>query len=619
MLEAQLLEPGNRSLLTDLLQPPRGYTLNQAVGTTFTIDLASALTVPLSFTSRTMNLQDNVSIIAALTNYTERITIFAQAGGMTAGVKTDLVALLERVVHPVQPDAGIFHPKVWVLEYVSGDQYSYRFLCLSRNLTEDRSWDLCVRLDGVPAAPSIRGECSEQNQPIVDFLKYLPSITVGTMDAKRSRNVEELAERLSNVTWELPQGVSELAFHFLNGSSPPFPEVPVGEALVISPFVTQGGLETIRNGVANSTHLVSRASTIDQLPNSAFDRRLSTYIFDDVLDEASATEVLSHAASALGSQNSSAEREAPAGLTGLHAKAIFMQERRNHSRAIAFIGSANITDAGLRRNAEMLVELRGHVNDLGPRRVREQLRNILEEYPSQGGQEETPLERSRRGLESSLRQLASGIFHLRVSGTGPYRGHVWASEDVTRLVEEFATEGVTVQWQLYSRPSSPEQRFGISEKEAMVIEDLDLTEITPYLHLSATQSVGTHKVVASTLVRAELHDDLQNRHNAVLASRIGTGDAFMKLLALLLDPDGVAFEIGSDVADSGGGNWSSARSLRGLFEPLMRSLARGDDGLETIHKILTEMRASTKGDLDFPDGFEELWNNVWRARNGSRK
>ena len=44
-----MLAPDNRTLLLDVLRPPAGHTLDRAIGTTFTLDLSTALIVPLAF------------------------------------------------------------------------------------------------------------------------------------------------------------------------------------------------------------------------------------------------------------------------------------------------------------------------------------------------------------------------------------------------------------------------------------------------------------------------------------------------------------------------------------------------------------------------------------------
>uniref|UniRef100_UPI00047A8284 hypothetical protein n=1 Tax=Arthrobacter sp. H14 TaxID=1312959 RepID=UPI00047A8284 len=44
-----MLDANEREALTQQLRPPAGFRLAHAVGTTFTLDMTSALSVPLSF------------------------------------------------------------------------------------------------------------------------------------------------------------------------------------------------------------------------------------------------------------------------------------------------------------------------------------------------------------------------------------------------------------------------------------------------------------------------------------------------------------------------------------------------------------------------------------------
>ena len=159
-----MLEPQTRAALSELLSPPAGFELARAVGTTFTLDLETALSVPLSFASHRISAADgNLGIFDAIRRASDRVDIFPQAGALSMGTRTDLVAFLEPIVHPGAV-SGLFHPKVWFLEYASGDERAYRFLCSSRNLTADRSWDAVVRLDGAIAAePS--GDCLLYTSP----------------------------------------------------------------------------------------------------------------------------------------------------------------------------------------------------------------------------------------------------------------------------------------------------------------------------------------------------------------------------------------------------------------------------------------------------------------------
>ena len=45
-----MLDPYDRRHLLEILRPPDGYTLDFAIGTTFSLDLLALMTAPLGFT-----------------------------------------------------------------------------------------------------------------------------------------------------------------------------------------------------------------------------------------------------------------------------------------------------------------------------------------------------------------------------------------------------------------------------------------------------------------------------------------------------------------------------------------------------------------------------------------
>jgi hypothetical protein len=204
-----VLEPQSRAALTEQLKPPPGFELSHAVGTTFTLDLATALAVPLSFASQRLSTDDTLGVLDAIRRAADRVDVFAQAGEISMGVRSDLVAFLEPMIHPVAPRRGLFHPKVWFLEYCAGDLTSYRFLCASRNLTGDRSWDVVVRLDGVPASAGSKRDAEPINAPLVRLLRDLASWGVHPLSAERSSRILALAGRWRTVAWELPSAAVE--------------------------------------------------------------------------------------------------------------------------------------------------------------------------------------------------------------------------------------------------------------------------------------------------------------------------------------------------------------------------------------------------------------------------
>ncbi|RJN32957.1 phospholipase D family protein [Nesterenkonia natronophila] len=593
-----MLDPNNRSLLTDMLQPPRGYVLSQAVGTTFTLDLASALTVPLSFASRIAPEQDDVGIIASLAQFSDRINIFTQAGEIRSGVRSDLVALLEEVVHPVHPPRGIFHPKVWFLQYRAGNRAAYRFLCLSRNLTEDRSWDLSIRLDGSPAPEEQQTHWAEVNTPLVEMLELLPELAVNPIGESRRASIAALAEDLSAVQWEHPEGVSDLRFHLLNGSAAggstgqDMLRWPAKDALVISPFVSRQGLQAVQANVAERVTLVSRPLTIDQLPPECLDDNLAQYVLDDLLAEV--------------------DDGGPEALSGLHAKAVFMRHRRRWSQARALIGSANITGGGLQTNIELMVEFAGLARDFGPEAVIGTLQPLLEPYESAGGEDESEADAARQALEAHIRTLAAGRFHARVIATEPFGIRVWCEPETQELVEQMQRIGVSVSWALLSNSGGP-QRLSAGESNASEISGLQLSDISPFLQIVASQRVQDQRIRVTTIVQAELHNDIAGRRDAMLARGIGDGETFLKLLLLLLGSAGSEWALGR-ATGAATGDWSSSLSTSGLLESLLGSLARGGDDLDVAHRVFSELQEYAGDELDLPEGFTELWNNVWHVR-----
>jgi len=147
-----VLAPDSRAVLLDQLRPPVDYALEHAVGTTFTLDLGSALIPPLAFAAGALATTKNpMAILASIRQASERIDLFCQAGCIVVPQQaSDLMAFLEPMVHAVRPPRPgyLFHPKVWFLKYRNENDVKFRLLIQSRNLTPDACWDAVVSIDG---------------------------------------------------------------------------------------------------------------------------------------------------------------------------------------------------------------------------------------------------------------------------------------------------------------------------------------------------------------------------------------------------------------------------------------------------------------------------------------
>ena len=196
-----MLPPNQRELYLSALRPPPGFQLDRAIATTYSLDLITLLSLPLSFALLDITndegklIRNPVALLHALRTYADRLTIFCHAGGIAVPAQRHpLYAHLEDAIIPVRKAGGAFHPKIWVLRFTSaGEPVHYRFLCLSRNITGDPSWDTLLTLDGEVAD---RQRAFAKNHPLADFLHALPNLAGDPVGERHRREPPRVCRRL---------------------------------------------------------------------------------------------------------------------------------------------------------------------------------------------------------------------------------------------------------------------------------------------------------------------------------------------------------------------------------------------------------------------------------------
>lgn len=106
----------------ELLQPPAGYRLRAAIGTTFglSIEALTAALLAMGNADGESLASEPVAAVLGVTKMRNRVRVLvhpATISGQTAPGTRRFVALLDRMIVEVQPKAGLFHPKVWVLRF----------------------------------------------------------------------------------------------------------------------------------------------------------------------------------------------------------------------------------------------------------------------------------------------------------------------------------------------------------------------------------------------------------------------------------------------------------------------------------------------------------------------
>lgn len=600
-----MLEPDGRAALTEQLRPPIGFQLSHAVATTFTLDLTTALSVPLSFAAhRARDSNDPIAILDALRRATDKVDVFAQAGQIFEPRKhSDLFALLESMIHSVQaPRKGmLFHPKVWLLEYTSGSERCYRMLCASRNLTNDQSWDLVVRLDGEPTTIP-----RQQNEPLSALLRALPKMCVQRPAPHRVARIAQLADAIATVSWELPSDVREIRFHPYG--IPRFQPEPLDTLFdgirhaIISPFLSEDGVRRILPLQSRDITVLSRREQLDRLTVETLGR-INALILDDAANDDNADT----------DPSTPTQRSEP--LIGLHAKA-YVLDRRSGSHL--FIGSANATEAAFGGNVELLVEFEGPQPKLGVAALLGEnapLRALTIPFEPMGGESPSDDETADHALESTLRELAARHYYAQVLQVDDDSGNIApGSEYRMRLRADgplTVPEGVTARATLLTRPASSAPVPG----EAVYFEQLALTDITAFIIIRVSDA---RDVTRAAVVPAVLDGDIPGRQDAVIAKQLSDRAAFMRLLALLLAIDGESGVDGFNPAGAVARGWAEEGS--GLFETLVRAIGVEHGGLADVRRIIGHVKAAEArrppgSPPVLPDGFDELWDVVWAAYN----
>ncbi len=624
-----MLEPDDRHSLLDALRPPAGFALDRAVGTTFSLDLDTLLTAPVAFALLEADASEDglgspTTILEAIRRNAGLIDVFCQAGQIPLPAEyRPLVAYIEDVVHEVTVPAKhrVFHPKVWAIRFTSsGGERCYRLLCLSRNLTFDRSWDTVLALDGTPTRRS-RARTS-QNRPLSKFVSSLPRLAVRPLEKQRAEAVRELADELLAVDFELPSGFSGLRFWPLGiRGLPSWPFAEEGwthsRLLVVSPFLSPRLLGRLHAPGARDV-LVSRSETLDAL---------------EAADVAQFEEVLALSPAASGSDEGATDQLGPEDeelaerpeypLSGLHAK-LFVSEF--HHSARLWTGSANATNAAFSGNVEFLVELQGPRTGCGVDAILEgqtkgaKLRDLLETYqPADAPPPDSEQQRLERRLDDVRREIAALGFEATVALE---EGDEESYSVLVRVIASGASvelRGVRARLWPITLGGEAGKPFAAVLTKGVRFSPVSFPALTAFFGIELeAESRGTRAslrfVVGAALVGAPA-----NRHDRLLTSILrDKGDVLRYLRMLLADEQIVSATGTAGGTDAGSSDgWVTWGGLP-VLELMVRALARDPERLDHVARLIESLSASEEGRALIPDGLESVWEPIWAARERSR-
>jgi len=614
-----MLQPNDRHHLLATLQPPPGYDLDAGLGTSFTLDLLSLLTLPVGFTVRAWQDDaehaqlDPLALLEALRRYADKLTIFCQAGRIAVPRNVErLYGYLEHSVVEVKaPHAqGVFHPKVWVLRFIGKDKdqpVRYRVLCATRNLTADRSWDTLLALDGELIDREL---AFSANHPLADFIAALPNLALRPLPTDRRKKIDRIQDELRRVRFELPEGIEELRFWPLGIEG--YRRWPldgrIDRLLVLAPFVDQTFLHWF-DEVGQYNVLISRLDSLSALPPTALRNFKEVYSLssdaqpEDAVDETVALDTVQ--------------------LEGLHAKLFLIEDGK---KARLFTGSANATQAAFERNVEFVVELVGTKGNCGigallqPGNKKDIIgfADLLQKFKPGEAQ---PPDAAQQKADTLLNQV---------------RAHL-AAADLRAVVSDIPDDArYQLTLHLPARSTLPAWPDGISvrcwpitlsESWACPIESASLDEVefkpvsfealTAFFAFDVTLAAQPQPFSTRFVLNLPLDNAPANRDERLLRLLLGNRQQVLRFLFYLLADDQrevsdlvevlPGSEGGPKTGDAG---WSLPADL---FETMVRALHRQPDRLVQVNRLVQDLRRSPESQELLPADFDAIWAPIWQA------
>ena len=634
-----MLNGYDRLLLAQAIVPPTGYALDEALGTTYSLDLLALVAVSLAASGVDAEMLekpepgDALVLLEAVRRNIRRFTICCQAGAIHVPREfKDVFLWLEPCVVEVSSphENGVFHPKLWLLRFVADSgAVRYRVLCLTRNLTFDRSWDTVLCLEG--DLPN-RTNAYSRNRPLADFVSALAKgeLKPKNLGIQNKDRIDRIADEILKVDFETPEGFSEFKFWPIGiqkhqyrvedlfrahagSSKTPFADfnqsahLPGREFFVVSPFVTNGFVQALIDNEVDS-HLVSRADTLNNLDQGTL----------ETLAPPEAERIW---------QLADHEGDAATPLSGLHAKLFLADDGWN---AHIWTGSANATDAAFGRNIEFLVQLKAQKSRHGigclmaPGRPKQRggFRDLLSGYlpdPENPAVVDEEQQAKQRQLDYMTKDLASG-HHISAtvatSADGQYQ-----------LAVRIALGGiVAIKGQrpdIRVRPISLSDAFsqrGTQLQDGfmeVVFAELSLNQLTEFVVIDVELPGTELKSSAVTRISIRGMPERKVREDSALLSQLRTSDDLVRYLALLLADDSasLAYAIREQRRRSRKAKHQVGASPVAIFETLLRGLAGNPQMLDELEGLFDQQTA-IEGAADFlkSEAFLQIWKPFCQAR-----
>lgn len=572
--------------------PPEGYVLEKAVGTTYSLNLealtAISIVLGLKEEADSELLHNPLSMLNALQKVSGKLLVFCEAGQIKNSVHSSaLMLLVEKMVIPVAlpkkrgaSSFPSFHPKTWVFQYKNPEGLrKYRLAILSRNLTFDRSWDVCFCMDSNGTVQN-----AEKTAPLTNFLEFLvDKISGDIQDARQKRRfMRSLINEMEGVSFStdskefgedfdiLPLGIGKKAWRM--EKDPLFctdrwnAQNFFHDLVVFSPFLSGNLIGEWNRPEHNRYHnnrpdtkrtLITRRSELEKLTKEQTSNFQIYVLKDDIVD---GEEVISD-------EQENKQRQ------DIHAK-IYL--RRIYSHTDLYMGSMNATNAAIYSNVEMMIRLGTQNRYLnGDSFLREIFcgladapTNPFEEAEVRQEAAAEQIEETKK-LEQAIKLICRGSLKAKIHPAGDKYNVTLTcdSPEQDEIIAEIAP----------MRRNVFQPLLGANE-----FQGLELLQLSEFYRLRVSNA--DNSIERIIMIPTEGIPD--ERENAVVSSIVKDRRSFVEYVSFILGEDYLMSAIEAQFMDAEHASSIETQTFPALYERMLKTALDNPEKLKEIEYLL---------------------------------
>lgn len=602
-----MLEPGKRTLYIDALRPPSDYQLSWGIGTTYSLELETLLSVPLAFSlyeckNQKEILNNSIFALDAIRRNASKLVIFCQHGEIKISSTDSLLySYLEDMIVEVNPSSGgVFHPKIWLLKFKNQEgEIFYKYICLSRNITFDRSWDTILVLDGKPVEAEI-----PENDKLIKFVNFLPKIAVNKIEKNRLDMIKKISIELGKIKFNPPENFdNQFSFLFLGiDHSNSFPiSDEYRRLLIVSPFLSESLLNRFEK--VKQKYLISIQNSLDNISDDTLKKYNKIWVLDELAEDKSEDDI--------------------SRLSGLHAK-LYIGE--NEKSVTLWNGSSNATHAGFSsQNVEALVELRGERNKIGINKFIDEksensIVNFLKEYGKTTLDEgEKKKENLEKELEKKLEEYKENLLkiglRMKIKPESEELYKIIICPNITN--SKYSSEEIKgICYPITLQKQTNKIDITLLWKNKIIFHKVPLLSLTSLVAFELNIKENGISQKMAFVLNLPVEGMPERRNDKIIRAILKDSNGFIQYLRILLTENQNIFMFNHNFGNNyleGHGHQKNKMPMP-LVEELIKALSRDPDKIKNIHDLIKELSKNKEIKEDIiPEEFKEIWENIWRV------